>query len=73
MGIAIDRTKFRIEIEDLGVTLRTLLSCADNGCRSTGERTWGILYKGCVIGNVRVKDLRNDLRRSDTVARARQD
>lgn len=47
-----------IDIQDLGVTLRVLLSVAAKGYVATPKRTWRIQYKGAIIGSVRIKDTR---------------
>jgi hypothetical protein len=41
-----------MDIEDMGVTLRTLLAVAATGYALTNKRRWGIRYKNAVIGNV---------------------
>ena len=43
-----------IDIEDLGVTMRTILAAAATGYKQTDKRRWGIRYKNVVIGNVQV-------------------
>lgn len=51
-------TDFCIDIEDLGVTLRTLLAVGAAGYRETGRRKWGVRYKNAMIGNIQVASTR---------------
>jgi hypothetical protein len=44
-----------IEIEDLGVTMRTLLGIAGKRLEEGGPRKYRIMYKQAFIGLVRVK------------------
>ena len=43
-----------IDIEDIGVTLRTLLAVGATGFKETGRRKWNIRYKGALIGAIQV-------------------
>ena len=56
MAVTFDSSKNEIHIEDLGVTLRTLLAVAAKGLQENGNRKWKIVYKFACIGNVQVKD-----------------
>lgn len=42
-------------IEDIGVTLRTLLAYAATGYLSNPKRVWKVRYKSTVIASVRLK------------------
>lgn len=53
--ITIEREAATLAIEDLGVTLRTLLACAATGYKDNRKRKWNIVYKTVVIGSVRLK------------------
>lgn len=44
-----------IDIEDIGVTLRTLLAHAATGYVNNPKRVWKIRYKQVIIGSVRLK------------------
>jgi hypothetical protein len=44
-----------IEVEDLGVTLRTLLGIAGKRLEAGGPRKYRVIYKQALIGIVRVK------------------
>ena len=44
-----------LEIEDIGVTLRTLLAHAASGYKQNPKRVWKVKYKGTIIGSVRLK------------------
>lgn len=54
MAIQIDMKSGSISVDDLGVTLRTLLGAAAGGYTDTGKRGWQIMYKGAYIGKVQV-------------------
>lgn len=54
--LLVDLDKNHIKIEDLGVTLRRVFAAAVTGYESTEQRTWKLVYKGAVVGSVRVKD-----------------
>jgi hypothetical protein len=41
-----------MDVDDMGVTIRSMLAVAAEGYALTGQRKWGIRYKGVVIGNV---------------------
>lgn len=58
--VTIDIEDKVIDFEDLGVTLRTLLSIGANGYAETGKRKWGIRYKNAVIGNIQVASAKPD-------------
>jgi hypothetical protein len=51
-------TDYSIDIEDLGVTLRTLLAVGAAGCKSTGRRKWDIRYKSAIIARIQVSSAR---------------
>lgn len=53
--VTIDIEDQVMDIEDIGVTLRTLLAVAAKGYAQTNKRRWGIRYKNAVIGNVQVQ------------------
>jgi hypothetical protein len=42
-------------IEDIGVTLRTLLAHAASGYKQNPKRVWKVSYKGTIVGSVRLK------------------
>lgn len=44
-----------IDIEDIGVTLRTLLAHAAEGYKTNPKRVWKVRYKATIIGSVRLK------------------
>lgn len=44
-----------IDIEDIGVTLRTLLAHAATGYENNPKRVWKVRYKTVIIGSVRLK------------------
>lgn len=56
--VTVDMKDKVIDIEDLGVTMRTLLAVAATGYAKTDRRKWGIRYKNVVIGNVQVASLK---------------
>lgn len=56
--VTIDIKDKVIDIEDIGVTMRTLLAVAATGCAETGRRKWSIRYKNAIIGNVVVASLK---------------
>lgn len=55
MSVTFDSTKKEIYIEDIGVTMRTLLAVAARGYGESQVRKWHIVYKGARIGLVQVK------------------
>jgi len=57
--ITIDTDNGVLNITDIGVTLRTLLGYAATGYKTRPKRTWRIMYKDVVIGNVRLKTNRS--------------
>ena len=44
-----------IDIEDLGVTVRTLLAVANDAAKTVKKRTWKIRYKHAIVGSIRIK------------------
>lgn len=52
MPVMLDMDDSVIDIDDIGVTLRTLLAVAANGCSLNNKRKWGIRYKNAIIGSV---------------------
>lgn len=50
-----DDTNATIDIEDIGVTLRTLLAHAAAGYANNPKRVWKVRYKATIIGSVRLK------------------
>lgn len=50
--VMIDKEDQCLDIEDIGVTLRTLLAVAAKGYAETGKRRWQVRYRGAIIGNV---------------------
>lgn len=47
-----------IDIEDLGVTVRTLLAVGVSGYKACGRRRWDIRFKGAIIGKIQVSTIR---------------
>lgn len=60
MSIIIDTDNAILRIEDIGVTLRSLLAYAAKGYQIKPKRTWRIVYKTVVIGSVRLKTNRSE-------------
>lgn len=52
--VKLDLNDHSISIDDIGVTIRTLLAVAATGYAETDRRKWSIKYKGVAIGNVQV-------------------
>lgn len=44
-----------LEVEDIGVTLRTLLGFAAEGFKHNPKRVWKVRYKDTIIGSVRLR------------------
>ena len=44
-----------IDVNDLGVTLRTLLAIADARLKVSGHKTYKVRYKHMIIGSVKVR------------------
>lgn len=56
MAVQADTENNTLQVPDLGVTLRTLMACAARGYEVSKKRQWKLLYKGAVIGSVKIKD-----------------
>jgi hypothetical protein len=56
MTITFCTIKKEIYINDIGVTMRTLLAVAARGMEECGNRKWHIVYKEARIGLVQVKN-----------------
>lgn len=56
MAVDFNTEKKEIYIEDIGVTVRTLLAVAAQGMEDCGNRKWHIVYKDARIGIVQVKN-----------------
>jgi hypothetical protein len=54
MTIEHNSEKYEIYIQDLGVTMRTLLAVAAQGFAENGRRRWYVVYKNAKIGVVQV-------------------
>lgn len=54
MPVTRNNDKNEIHMTDLGVTMRTLLAVGAKGYEETQRRTWKIVYKNVIIGEVRV-------------------
>ena len=54
MTIRYDKEKYEIYIEDIGVTMRTLLAVAAQGFAENGRRRWHVVYKNAKIAVVQV-------------------
>lgn len=52
--VTLDMIDRCIDIDDIGVTIRTLLAVAATGYKETGIRKWDIRYKKAVIGKLHV-------------------
>ena len=55
MAVVANLDNNTLELDDMGVTVRTLLAAAARGYKTTGKRKWAIKYKGSTIGNVSVR------------------
>lgn len=53
--ITIDAVNAVLHIEDIGVTLRSLLAYAATGYKTRPKRSWKVVYKNVVIANIRLK------------------
>ena len=56
MAVTFNTEKKEIYINDIGVTMRTLLAVAAQGMEDCGNRKWHIVYKEVRIGLVQVKN-----------------
>lgn len=56
MAVQADIENNTLQVPDLGVTLRTLMACAASGYEVSKKRQWKLLYKGAIIGSVKIKD-----------------
>lgn len=56
MTVERSNAKKELYINDLGVTMRTMLAVAANGHSECANRKWHIVYKGIRIGMVQVSD-----------------
>ena len=56
MAVQADTENNTLQVPDLGVTLRTLMACAAGGYEVSKKRQWKLLYKGAIIGSVKIKD-----------------
>ena len=56
MAVQADTENNTLQVPDLGVTLRTLMACAARGYEVSKKRQWKLLYKGAIIGSVKIKD-----------------
>lgn len=56
--VEIDAEAGTLKVPDIGVTLRTLLSCAAQGSAIKARRSWKVIYGegNVVIGSVRIKN-----------------
>lgn len=45
-----------LHVPHIGMTLRVLLAVAAEGYKTNPRRTWKIVYRGTVIGSIRIKD-----------------
>ena len=54
--VDIDSKEGTLTVPDIGVTMRTLLACAAQGAKQRPKRVWRGIYKGVVIGSVRIKN-----------------
>lgn len=55
MGVSFNSEKKEIYIEDIGVTVRTLLAVGAKGYTESQNRKWHIVYKNARIGTIQVK------------------
>ena len=55
MSVTFNTEKKEIYINDIGVTIRTLLAVAAQGLEDCGNRRWHVVYKDVRIGLVQVK------------------
>ena len=53
--VTFDLVSETIDIEDLGVTMRTLLAVANTAAKEKPKRVWKIRYKDAILGSVRIK------------------
>ena len=56
MAVIVNTDKNTLEIEDIGVTLRTLLACGAKGYATSGRRKWSVYYHGAKIAEIQIKD-----------------
>jgi hypothetical protein len=56
MAVTLNTERKEIYIDDIGVTMRTLLAVAAQGMEDCGNRKWHIVYKDARIGLVQVKN-----------------
>lgn len=55
MAVTRNDERSEIHLTDLGVTLRTLLGVAAKGHEVSKRRTWKLMYKDALIGEVKVR------------------
>ncbi len=55
MAVAVNMQDSTLTIEDMGVTVRTLLAHAASGYALNQKRKWLVLYKGVEIGSFQVR------------------
>jgi hypothetical protein len=60
MTIGYDKEKYESYIEDIGVTMRTLLAVAAQGFAENGRRRWHVVYKNAKIAVVQVASIPRD-------------
>lgn len=53
--VTFDLVSETIDIEDLGVTVRTLLAVANRAAKEHPKRVWKIRYKQAILGSIRIK------------------
>ncbi len=53
--VSIDPENGTLNVPDIGVTLRTLMAAAASGYKTRPKRVWKVIYKGIVVGSVRIK------------------
>lgn len=53
--VTFDAEAGTIDVPDIGITLRTLLSVAAQGYKVNPRRTWKVRYKEVIIGSIRIK------------------
>jgi len=56
MAVIVNTDKNTLEIQDIGVTLRTLLACGAKGYATSGRRKWSVYYHGAKIAEIQIKD-----------------
>ena len=66
MSVHLNTETGSLDIPDLGVTMRVLLSVAAKGQGLCGKRTWDVTYKGARIGQVRVKAVKPERKQDDS-------